>query len=202
MKNQALSFKYDDLKLEGEPIQGELPLELCQEALATIVGSLGYWVNLPIQVSGYIYRTPSGEVIVDVTLNGQADFKCVSCAQQRTWVIGVREDLIVVPQSHSAAQENDIEGEGDLEISPDLYTFEGHEFDLTEILREVLVLNCIGHPRCEDVHQNCGTSLAELGSDDVPDQPEVDPRWAPLLAMQEALQSKDDLADDFDQNTD
>ena len=128
--------------------------------------------------------------------------ECGSCAQQRTWFIEIREDLIVVPQSHSAAQEDDVEGEGDLEVSPDLYTFEGHEFDLAEILREVLVLNCMGHPRCEDVQESCGTSLAEIGSDEVPDQPEIDPRWAPLLAMQEALQSKDDLVDERDQNAD
>ena len=202
MKNQALLFKYDDLELEGEPIMGELSLELCRDALAEIVGSSGYWVERPVNVSGMIYRTPSGEVIVDAHLRGQADFKCVSCAQKRTWSIQIREDLIVVPKTHSAAQEGDIEGEGELEVSPDLYIFEGHEFDLGEILREVLVLNSMGHPRCEDVGKVCGPSLAAIGSDEVPEQPEIDPRWAPLLAMQEALQSKDDLDHEDEQSSD
>jgi uncharacterized metal-binding protein YceD (DUF177 family) len=201
MKNQALLFKYDDLKLEGEHIMGELPLELCRDALAEIVGSLGYWVERPVSVSGMIYRTPSGEVIVDAKLKGEADFKCVSCALRQTWTIEIREDLIVVPKTHSTAQEDNVEGEGDLEVSPDLYVFEGHEFDLSDILREVLVLNSMGHPRCEDVGQECGPSLANIGSDEVPEQPEIDPRWAPLLAMQEALQNKEDTDHEDEQES-
>ena len=193
MKSSALIFKYEDLKLEVEPIEGEMPLELCKGALANLVGSSGYWVSQPVKVSGIICRATTGEVIINVELKGQADFKCVSCGRQRTWELDINEDLIVVPKTHSAAQEEDIEGEGDLVLDPDLYVFEGHEFDLVEILREVLVLNSVGHPRCEYVGQECGPSLAEVGSDEVPAQPEIDPRWAPLLAMQEALQSKDDL---------
>ena len=193
MKNSALIFKYEDLKLEVEPIEGEIPLELCRGALANLVGNSGYWVNQPVKVSGIMCRATTGEVIINVGLTGQADFKCVSGGRQRTWGLDINEDLVVVPKTHSAAQEEDIEGEGDLVLDPDLYVFEGHEFDLAEILREVLVLNSMGHPRCEYVGQVCGPSLAEVGSDEVPAQPEIDPRWAPLLAMQEALQSKDDL---------
>ena len=51
MKVLELILKYDDLKLEGESVDGVLPQSLCQEALGEIVGSSGYWlddgVNLP-----------------------------------------------------------------------------------------------------------------------------------------------------------
>lgn len=187
----ALVFKYDDLKLEGETLKATLPLNLCQEALKERVGSLGYWVDQPFEVEGALYRTPSGEVIVSTQIDGAADFKCVSCAQRRVWSAHIREDLIIVPEGHEAAHEDDVEGEGDLELSPDLYTFSGHEIDLSEILREVIILNALNHPRCEDIGEECGESLAKSGSDIIPEQPEIDPRWAPLLAMQDSLQSKD-----------
>lgn len=193
MKNQSeLVFKYDDLKLEGEPVNASLPLELCQGALRERVGSLGYWVSEPFSISGNLYRTPSGEVIVSARVSGVAEFQCVSCGQRRAWSMEIREDLIVVPESHDAAQEEDIGGEGDLDLSPDVYTFSGQEFDLAEILREVLVLNAMDHPRCADVREQCGEPLAKSGSDVLPEQPEIDPRWAPLLAMRDALDSQSD----------
>lgn len=191
MKVPALLFKYDDLKLEGEPIEAEMPQALCQEALGELVSSSGYWVDEGIQTRGNVYRTPNGEVIISARLSGQADFDCVSCGQRQTWSIQVREDIIAVPTSHAAAMEEDVEGEGELHISPDLYTFEGQMIDLAEIFREVLILNAPTHPRCESMGAECGPSLAIKGSDELPEIPMIDPRWAPLLAMQDALKEKD-----------
>lgn len=191
MKVPALSLKYDDLKLEGEPIKGELPVELCQEALGELVGSSGYWVTESIEATGHVYRTPSGEVIVDVKLSGKANFDCVSCGRHRSWPIRIREDLIIVPEKHEAATEEDVEGEGEVHVSPDLYTFQGQDIDLAEVFREVLILNAMTHPRCDHIGGECGPSLAEAGSDEVPETPMIDPRWAPLLAMQEALDEKE-----------
>lgn len=192
MKVLELLLKYDDLKLEGEPINGSLPQDLCQEALGEIVGSSGYWVNSDIKLSGHVYRTPSGEVIVDGHLQGEADFDCVSCGQRRSLIINVREDVIIVPKNHPAALEEDIEGEGDLSLSPDLYLFEGQDIDLAEIFREVLILNVPTHPRCDLIQESCGPSLAEKGSDHLPETSEIDPRWAPLLAMHDQLKSMND----------
>ena len=191
-KVTELLFKYDDLKLEGEPLSASLPVELSQEALGEIVGPSGYWVEAPITVTGYIYKTPSGEVIVDGRLNGSAAFDCVSCGRRRVLPIEVREDVLIVPKGHDAATEEDVEGEGDLNLSPDLYVFEGQELDLAEIFREVLILNVLTHPRCDDVKEDCGPSLAERGSDQLPETSGIDPRWAPLLAMHDQLKSKDD----------
>jgi len=200
MKVLELILKYDDLKLEGETIDGTLPQSFCQEALGEIVGSSGYWLDQGVQLSGNVYRTPSGEVIVDGRLVGHADFECVSCGQRRRLPIQVREDVIIVPKNHSAASEEDIEGEGDLDISPDLYIFEGQDIDLSEIFREVLILNMPTHPRCDLLSETCGPSLAEKGSDKLPDTSGIDPRWAPLLAMHDQLKSmnanEDSASDD------
>ena len=195
MKTPELIFKYDDLKLEGEEIAGTLPLELCQEALGKIVGSSGYWVDEEVSLTGHIYRTPGGEVIVDGRLQGKAEFDCVSCGQRQNLAISVREDIIILPKNHSAAQEENIEGEGDLSLSPDLYTFEGQDINLAEIFREVLILNVPTHPRCDDIEGVCGPSLADKG-DKLPETSDIDPRWAPLLALHSQLKSKDELEKD------
>lgn len=200
IKVAELLFKYDDLKLEGEPLSGALPIELGREALGEIVGSSGYWVEEPIEVSGHIYKTPGGEVIVDGRLKGSADFDCVSCGQRRTFPIEVREDVIIVPKGHDAATEEDLEGEGDLNLSPDLYIFEGQELNLVEIFREVLILNVLTHPRCDNVSAECGPSLAEKGSDKLPESSGIDPRWAPLLAMHDQLKSKDESKDESNED--
>jgi uncharacterized metal-binding protein YceD (DUF177 family) len=189
MKVLELLLKYDDLKLEGEPINGVLPKKFCQEALGEIVGSSGYWVNEGVTLSGHVYRTPSGEVIVDGHLKGQADYECVSCGQRRVLSIQVREDVVIIPKNHTAAQESDIEGEGELSLSPDLYLFEGQDIDLAEIFREVLILNVPTHPRCVLSDAKCGPSLAENSSDELPEVSDIDPRWAPLLAMHDQLKS-------------
>ena len=196
IKVNELLFKYDDLKLEGEALSGALPVELCQEALGEIVGSSGYWVEASVEVSGHIYKTPGGEVIVDGRLSGSARFDCVSCGRHRSLPIEVREDLIIVPKGHIASKEEDIEGEGDLNLSPDLYIFEGQDLDLAEVFREVLILNVLTHPRCEDINEECGPSLAEQGSDKLPETSGIDPRWAPLLAMHDQLKSKDEESKD------
>ena len=196
MKVLELILKYDDLKLEGESINGILPQSLCQEALGEIVGSSGYWLSDGVKLKGQVYRTPSGEVIVDGNLSGSADFECVSCGNRRTLPIAVREDVIIVPKHHSAASEENIEGEGELDISPDLYIFEGQDIDLCEIFREVLILNVPTHPRCDQVKAVCGPSLADKGSEQLPETSGIDPRWAPLLAMHDQLKSMNDRDDE------
>ena len=192
MKTVELLFKYDDLKLDVETVNAELPAAVAQESLGKLVGPLGYWVDEPIQVSGSLYRTESDEVIADLALSGAARFICVSCGAEETLPIKIREGIIIVPQKHEIAQETDVSCEGEVEISPDIYTFEGSEIDLAEMIHELLVLNAPRHPRCADAGGQCGVSIAERESDELPDMPDIDPRWAPLLALQEGLESSDE----------
>ena len=192
MKIVELLFKYDDLKLDVESVSAELPVEVARESLGKLVGSLGYWVDAPISVSGSLYRTESDEVIATIALEGASRFKCVSCGAEATWEITVNEGIIIAPRRHPIAQETDVEGEGEVEISPDIYTFEGNEINLVEMIHEMLVLNAPTHPRCADGGLKCGPSIAERESDELPEMPDIDPRWAPLLAMQESMQTRSD----------
>ena len=66
-----------------------------------------------------------------------------------------RGDLIIVPESHDAANEPELYGEGEFTSSPDVYTFEGTDIDLTEVIRELLILEAPVHPRCEHAQQSC-----------------------------------------------
>lgn len=188
----ALTFKYPDIKQSGEPFDAELPLEVVREALEGYVGPSGYWVDHPFQASGTLYKSPSGEVIADVRLQGEARFECVSCSATRALKVKMREDLVIVPEGHDAAQEeHELTGEGEaVQMDPDVYTFHGSTLDLTPILRESLVLEVPLHPRCESVEETC-VRLASL-NDEEQEEDYIDPRFAPLLAMREALKAEEE----------
>jgi uncharacterized metal-binding protein YceD (DUF177 family) len=184
----ALTFKYDDIKPEGEPFSSELPQEVVREALEGYVGPSGYWVDQPIHASGTLYKTHSGEVIMDARLKGSARFLCVSCGAPRHLHIDAREDFVIVPDGHEAAkEEEDIELEGDVELDPDVYTFSPPDLDLIPILRESLVLEVPLHPRCEEVGEVCVryAGFSEEAKGFTPGG--IDPRFAPFLAMRDAL---------------
>ena len=178
-----LTFKYDEIKPDGDPFQSPLPLQAMQEAVHALIGPSGYWIDEPIQTKGTLYRTSSGEVIADAHLKGRVRFQCVSCSCERTQEIEFREDWVIVPQNHESAQEENIQGQGSLEFTPDLYMFEGSEIKLVEIYREALILSLSLHPRCEDVGHECIPRLSESFEDAV----QIDPRLAPLLAIRDAL---------------
>ena len=187
-----LTFKYQDIKQSGEPFDASLPLTVTQEALEGYVGPSGYWVDQPFHASGTLYKSPSGEVIADVRLVGKARYECVSCGAARTLKVSIREDLVIVPEGHDAAQEGDeIAGEGaSIEMDPDVYTFQGPTLDLAPVLRESLVLEVPLHPRCESIGETC-VRLASL-NDDIQEEEYIDPRFAPLLAMREALKAEEE----------
>ena len=192
----ALTFKYDDIKPEGEPLSAFLPDEVVREALEGYIGPSGYWVDQPIQVSGTLYKTHSGEVIMDARLKGSARFLCVSCGASRHFTIDTREDFVIVPEGHEAVQEedDDIELEGDVELDPDVYTFSPPDLDVTPILRESLVLEVPLHPRCEEVGEVCvrHAGFSEEAKGFAPGG--VDPRFAPFLAMRDALAQRSTAA--------
>ena len=178
-----LTFKYDEIKPDGDPFKSPLPLQTMKEAVHELIGPSGYWIDDPINVRGTLYRTSSGEVIADAHLKGKVRFHCVSCSCEHTQEIEFREDWVIVPQNHESAQEENIQGQGSLEHTPDLYMFEGPEIKLVEIYREALILSLSLHPRCEDVGQVCTPRV----SASIEDAVQIDPRLAPLLAIRDAL---------------
>ncbi len=188
----ALIFKYDDIKPEGDPFSVNLPDEVAREALEGYVGPSGYWVDEPIHASGTLYRTTSGEVIMDARLKGRVRFLCVSCGASRHLSIETREDFVIAPEGHDAASvEDDLALEGEEALDPDVYTFTPPDLNITPILRESLVLEVPLHPRCDAAGELCVryAGLSEEAKGFTPDG--VDPRFAPFLAMRDALAQKE-----------
>ena len=181
-----LIFKYDDLKAEGENFEATIPSAMCQEHLGELIGQSGYWVQEDFHTHGTLYKSLTGEVIVDCHIKGQADFMCVSCGQKQTLTWEIREDLIVVPENHQDAQEEDVSGEGELDLMPDVYTFKGNQIDLAPIVCENLVLSAPLHPRCETVKQTCRI----IEQEKIPEVFNIDPRWAPLLELQKQFKTE------------
>ena len=187
-----LIFKYDDLKTEGESFSTDFPLDVSQDAVRDLVGPSGYWVDESIEAFGTLYRSPNGEVILDGSLKGHARFHCVTCSAERNYPIETREDYIIVPKGHPAAEEIDESGIGELELSPDIYVFSGHEVKLTSIFRETLILNMPLHPRCETLNMVC----RKVDEESATEEDQIDPRWAPLLAIRDQLKRQGDLTTD------
>ena len=179
-----LIFKYDEIKSDGDPFKSALPQTMMQEAVHELIGPSGYWIDEPLQAQGTLYKTSSGEVIADVSLKGKVRFQCVSCSTERQISIQLREDWVIVPKSHEAAQEENVQGQGSLDLTPDLYTFEGPEIHLYEMYREALILALSLHPRCEDVGQKCVSRKSLTLETAV----QIDPRLAPLLAIRDQLE--------------
>ena len=196
----ALTFKYPDIKQSGEPFDADLPLEVAREALEGYIGPSGYWVDAPLHASGTLYKSPTGEVIADVRLKGKVRFECVSCGAARTLNVALREDLVIVPEGHDAASEEEaLTGEGEeVQLDPDVYTFKGSTLDLVPILRESLVLEVPLHPRCETIGETC-VRLASL-NEEPEEEDYIDPRFAPLLAMRDALAAKEEGGSEDDES--
>lgn len=186
--NLQLVFKYADIKASGEPLDTDLPLELTQEALEGYIGTSGYWVDAPMKVSGGVYKTMSGEVIIDARIEGEARFLCVSCNSPRVLPISLREDLVAVPEGHDALSGgDDIHGEGDLELDPDVYSFQGPDLDLSPMLRESLVLEVPLHPRCEEVGETCVHKVEAHEEPHEEGLEDIDPRLVPFLGVRDEL---------------
>ena len=77
----------------------------------------------------------------------------------------------------------DVQGQGSLDLTPDLYTFEGSEIHLYEMYREALILSLSLHPRCQDLGKTCVPSESLTLETVV----QIDPRLAPLLALRDFL---------------
>ena len=149
-----LTFKYDEIKLEGDPFKSPLPLKKMQEAVHELIGPSGYWIDDDLEAEGTLYKTSSGEVIADASLKGTVRFLCVSCSSEQSQSIQFREDWVIVPHTHDSANEENIHGQGALDASPDVYIFEGQEIHLVEIYREALILALSLHPlRCASLNQ-------------------------------------------------
>ena len=177
-----LKFRVEDVPPEGRAVAGELPESLLTQPLAGLVGELGYRAEGSAQVDGTVYRSSSGEVVVDVRIGLQVGFDCVRCLSPRTLSLSLRQDHVftkakVRDETRRALDDEALTG-------PDVHTIEGDELDLVPVLREDILLELPMNPSCELVEP--ATSCGKLATEQ-DESSSVDPRWAPLLDLKKTL---------------
>jgi uncharacterized metal-binding protein YceD (DUF177 family) len=194
MTDLNLKIRYEDLKNHPMDFEGILDEALVKEAVDHLAGQCGYFPQGETKAIGSVYATVGGEVIVNGRLTAKLKFICVGCSQEQILDLNIKDEFVVLPKNHDSAanlEDADIIGEGMWEDEPDVYTFSGHEIDLSNPFRETLIVNLSAYPRCEDVGKDCGKIFRTLDQEAENEQDQVDPRWAPLLALKKQLSEEE-----------
>lgn len=181
-----LTFRLDEVPPEGRRFAGALTEQSLGADLPGMVGELGYRPMGPARIGGTVYRSSKSELVVDGRVAAEVGFDCVRCLSARTLPLDVREDHVLVRRKARQVSEGD-EGQtvedADLE-EPDVETFTGEEIDLTDLFRQDLLLALPMNPSCADVGaDDCRDLVVETAGD----EPQIDPRWAPLLEMKKKM---------------
>lgn len=131
----------------------------------------------------------------DVWVN--LDFECGRCLTPRVFEAhGQLEYLLVSRENYEASYHH----QEDLELSLDdldVDIFEGEDVALRPFLRESVLLALPNSPTCALTGdaQACDTAFAELarvsGQDDESQRNQIDPRWAPLMALKDKVNDKE-----------
>jgi uncharacterized metal-binding protein YceD (DUF177 family) len=135
-----------------------------------------------------------GDVDIDVQklegmlfLRGKIDaeyrFDCARCLAERQRTLHIPIHWTLIPKTTFSDPDKETEVEltfDDLDTS----FYEGEEVDLGELVREALLLELPGAPRCGD-SEECDAMDADADAEQ-PTKKKLDPRWGPLQAMLDA----------------
>lgn len=140
--------------------------------------------NLPIKVYLEIEKKNLDEFNVSGEIETTAVMECGRCAKKYNWQIDTKFLLFYLRRYSK--------DHGDLDPE-DLITFklEGYEIDLTDRIRESLILEVpmkpLCHPDCKGLCPYCGQDFND-GECDCEDNI-IDSRWAPLLEVKDEMTS-------------
>ena len=166
-------------------MEGALSMALLGLGLQGLVGDLGYEPLGAAPVTGDVYRSSGGEIIVAAKLDVRVRCACVRCLETVELDVSLRMDHVYVkradaPKAPSADEELVVDATDD---EDDTLSYAGDEIDLTDAFREELLLELPMNPTCALVERACAELQPAPGEADT-----VDPRWAPLLALRKKMQ--------------
>lgn len=190
-----------DIPVTDIPEHGSVRLDLKATAqdLEALFGDLdefeatkpeSFEASLRLQRMGETIRL-AGDVWVSL------DFECGRCLTPRVFdVHGNMEYMLISRENYEAAYHH----QDDIELSMDdldVDVFEGEDVDLRPFLREAVLLALPNSPTCALTGdaKACDTAFAELsrvsGQDEETQANQIDPRWAPLMALKDKLDDKE-----------
>ena len=186
-----LQFRLDDLLEEPREFRGELATSALDEVLKGMLGELGYRASGPAKVSGTVYRMGEN-VLVEAEIRVAVGFDCVRCLDPLALSLtsSVRHLLVPGKRETSPLDEVALDTEEGAEADEGLDCYEGDLIDLVDILREDILLEMPMNPTCIEAQGEACPRFEQVlqTTAAAPDpQPEVDPRWAPLLELKKKL---------------
>ncbi len=184
-KPLELKFRLDEVPAEGRRLAGALSEADLRTDLTGMVGELGYRPQGDARIEGTVYRSAKTELVVDGRISAAVGYDCVRCLAARTLDLDIREDHVLVRREAAPEGEDGEETVEDVDPEePDVEQFSGESVDLTDLFRQDLLLALPMNPSCAAVGaEDCRELVAEA----TPDEPQIDPRWAPLLEMKKKM---------------
>jgi uncharacterized protein len=183
VKPLGLSFRIDDLADETRVVRGEVAPAVLDEVVGGMIGELGYRAESPASVEGSAY-TAGDDVVFEGRIRARIGYDCVRCLTSRALGLDfeVRHLLVARAQPDAFPDDDVVVEPGDDDETDELYPYDGDNIDLAPLIREDVLLELPMNPSCRDATgAECEEPLK------APPEPEVDPRWAPLLDIKKKL---------------
>lgn len=163
----------DLTRIEGEPFPFDAKIAADQIDLGSDYARLNGDVSVKGELMKHIAQTDvRGEIDTKIEID------CTRCLQPVAQDLKIRFDVdFVTPEFDATARETEL-NQGDLETA----VFAGDELDLTELVREQILLNMpeqtFCDPDCKGLCPKCGQNRNLINCNC--EENETDPRWAAL----------------------
>ena len=173
LKVYSVVMIIDLITLEKSPYRFEFSLAPGEINLEADEVKLKNAVEISGQVTKHIAQTD-----VEGTIRAEIEMECTRCLQSIDKKFEAEfKAAFVTAENYTQAKEAELSAE-DLDVA----VFEGDRIDLTELVREQLLLNLpeqvFCQEDCQGLCQKCGANRNLINCNCV--EKEVDPRWAAL----------------------
>jgi uncharacterized protein len=178
---QSMTLRVTHIREEGEPYY----VELEEPELSAVLAEVGDYrtAGRPLQAHLHLARFDDN-VTVKGTLETHVAYTCSRCLAEVTEALQVTLSwrfLPAAPYRAAAAPDEEVELTAeDMDVS----FYDGDQIDLSDILREALLLELEPYPACAG-----GCSEEPVVAEPPGGGEAVDPRWLPLLELKRRTRS-------------
>lgn len=169
---------------------GSLPVQIRVDHPDELVEQVPFVPGVPLVVEGTVTNTGKG-YLVDCVIRAELELECARCLRRYTWPLEINLcERYLAEDEGNAHAPVDEESVDDDDAPLETHTFRGDHLDLTEAVRDHVVVSIPMKPVCRDdckgICSQCGKDLSE-GECECSDEP-VDIRLAPLAEWLKAAQ--------------
>jgi uncharacterized protein len=131
----------------------------------------------PVKTEGKV-RKGIAQVDVEGVIRGEVEFDCTRCLTNVVQKLDIPFNAaFVTEENYTSEKEAELRSD-DLDVS----IYDGEKIDLTDLVREQILLNLPTQILCRDdcrgLCQKCGANLNEVNCNC--EEKEIDPRWSAL----------------------